>query len=399
MSKILILGDVHLGKGISLGRNTNGDLNSRIKDQLVLLNWVLDKAIELEITSIVITGDVYQDPKPHPTIINLFMEWLKRCEKNKVHIHIIMGNHDMLRSGNYTMSALDLVPIVEVEATFYKNISVQDIGGLKVLLIPYRDKRMYDAKTSDEAISKLENEIDLALGNNIPDVVIGHLTLEGSLHISDEISDSLNELYVPFKVFKKYKHVWMGHIHHPQVLNNENPHLAHIGSMDRSDFSKSELAIDKVCVVFDGNTYEYITLPTRPIRHIKVEVPTGKDSTEFVINSICLMSKQEIFDSAIVRLEIQLNGSDVENVQREKIEQYLYEHLKIYHISDFTETRLISAIQLDPDEMFDNTISVSQAINKWADSKKELFDSDEQKEKFKALANSIRQQYEEKVGK
>ena len=74
MSNIIILGDPHLGKGVSLGKVGLGSaLNSRIVDQSYLLDWTLDQCLEYNASYIIITGDIFEDPKPHPSLITLFL--------------------------------------------------------------------------------------------------------------------------------------------------------------------------------------------------------------------------------------------------------------------------------------------------------------------------------------
>ncbi len=47
MSTAIILGDPHVGKGTNIGKSGIGSsLNSRIVDQLNLLDWTLDRALE-----------------------------------------------------------------------------------------------------------------------------------------------------------------------------------------------------------------------------------------------------------------------------------------------------------------------------------------------------------------
>ena len=400
--KCLILGDVHLGKGSAIGRSAElGQLNSRIQDQVDLLDWAYDQCIKTKTKLISITGDVYQDFRPHPAVIGIFMRWLKKCERSGIEVHIVMGNHDILRSGQYVVSALDLVSELEMDcATVHKNFNRLELEDFTIVFVPFRDKRMYDSKTKDEAIAALTAELAKAIEepSSKIKVAIGHLAFEGSIPIGDEISDTLNELYVPPEMFEWFDFVWMGHIHHPQVIQHHNPYAAHIGSLDRSDFSKSEVDNDKIAILLDSESKDKffeISLPTRSLRPVKIDVPIGKDSTEFVINELCLMSKRLPFKGSIARIEIQLNGDELENVDREKIESYLKNNLEVHHICGLTETRCISVIQIDPEDAFDNTMEISQSINKWADTR-QIFDSDTDREEFKAAAHEIRAEYEDK---
>jgi exonuclease SbcD len=400
--KCLIIGDLHLGRGISIGKPAEqSKLNSRIQDQIDLLNWVHNQCVQDKIKHIVITGDVYQDYRPHPAVIGIFMKWLKVCERSDINVHIIMGNHDILRSGQYIVSALDLVSELELKsAKVYKEVTRFELDNFTLVFIPFRDKRMYDVKCKDAAIKKLASEISKVtkVKSNKPKVAIGHLALEGSLSIGDEISDHLNELYVSPEMFEWFDYVWMGHIHHPQVIQHHNPYAAHIGSLDRSDFSKTEIEYNKIAIVLDTdeeNNFKEIELPTRSLLYLKIDVPPGKNSTEFVINELCLLNKKTTIKDSIVKLEIRLNGQELENVDREKIDSYLKNNLEVHHICNFSESRTISIIQIDPEDQFDNTMQIGDTINKWAETR-DHFENDQERDEFKAAAHDIRKIYEEK---
>jgi exonuclease SbcD len=400
--KCLILGDLHLGKSISIGKSAElGQLNSRIQDQVDLLDWAFEQCKTDDIKVIAVTGDVYQDFRPHPAVIGIFMRWLKKCERAGIQVHVVMGNHDILRSGQYVVSALDLVSELEMEgATVHKNFGRLELDDFTIVFIPFRDKRMYDVKTKDEAVLAISNELAKVISepSDKIKVAIGHLAFDGSIPVGDEVSDNMNELFISPEMLSWFDFAWMGHIHHPQVIQHHNPYAAHVGSLDRSDFSRSEVENDKIAIVLDSkhpDKFLELALSTRPLRPVTIEVPVGKDSTEFVINELCLLSKKLIFKDSITRLDIQLNSAELENVDREKVESYLKNNLEVFHICGFSETRYMSLIQIDPEDAFDNTMEISQTINKWADTR-QLFDNDLEREEFKAAAHEIRKEYEEK---
>jgi len=400
--KCLTLGDIHLGKGNSIGKSAElGQLNSRVQDQMDLLDWAYDKCVQTNTKLIAITGDVYQDFRPHPAIIGIFMRWLKKCERVGITVHVAMGNHDIMRSGQYVVSALDLVSELEMDcANVHKFFDRVETDDFTFVFVPFRDKRMYDVKTKEEAMVALQAELAKAIAepSSKIKVAIGHLAFEGSIAVGDEISDTMNEMFVPPEMFEWFDFVWMGHIHHPQVIQHHKPYAAHIGSLDRSDFSRSEVENDKIAILLDSehkDKFTELALPTRPLRPVKIDVPIGKDSTEFVINELCLLSKKLEFKGAIVRIEIQLNGAELENVDRDKVESYIINNLEAYHICGFSEIRSVSVIQIDPEDVFDNTMEISQSINKWADTR-DVFDNDSEREEFKAAAHEIRMEYEGK---
>jgi DNA repair exonuclease SbcCD nuclease subunit len=400
--KVILVGDVHLGRGSSIGKSSDsGILNSRIQDQLDLLDWIYNQCILHSVKTIILTGDIYQDFRPHPALIGFFFRWLKKCEHDGITVHIVLGNHDIIRSGQYVVSAIDLVSDVEMTyANVYKSISRLELDDFTIVFMPFRDKRMYEVKTTEEALNLLSNELQTVIQepSSKIKVAIGHLAIEGSIPIGDEISDSLNELFIPPEMLEWFDYVWMGHIHNPHVIQHKNPYAAHIGSLDRSDFSKLEVSVDKIAILLDSdnpNKFTELVLPTRPLRNINIDVPIDKDPTEFVINELCLLSKKLCFSRAIVRLEIQL-GAEADSVDREKIDSYLKNNLEVFHICGFSETHSIAQIQINPEDEFDNTMEIAQTINKWADTRQNIFDNDEDRELFKRFAHEVRQEYESK---
>lgn len=68
----------------------------------------------------------------------------------------------------------------------------------------------------------------------------------------------------------------------------------------------------------------------------------------------------------------------------------------MHHICGFTEMRCVSAIQIDPEDVFDNTMEIDQSINKWADTRKNIFENESEREEFKKAAHEVRLEYEDK---
>jgi DNA repair exonuclease SbcCD nuclease subunit len=398
--KHIILGDIHLGKGTGIGKPATGKgLNSRTQDKMDLLEGVMRMAAT-NCAHIIITGDIYDEPRPHPELINEFMGWLIGCETMGIKVHIIAGNHDIIRTGSYITSAVDLVNTCNMKAEFYKDVTIHhDFAFTRFIFVPYRDKRMYDVETSEEALKCLLQEIQDAVDQDQSDdefdrtILVGHLSLKGALNITDEITDSLNEIFVPPEALKDWDQVIMGHIHHPQKVKD----TYHVGSMDRSDFSVHETDIDKRVLLVDEGKITSIPLPTRNLRQIDVDIPLGKDSTDFAINSICLYDKALPVKDAVVKLEITLGGEQVPNVDRPKVEDYIYTNLGAQHICAFSESRNISSIDIDQDKLLDNSMDVLETVDQFAETQD--FDDDDHKVRFKNAARECYDEYQDKQAK
>lgn len=392
MTNAIILGDVHLGKGTNIGKGGVGStLNSRIVDQLNLLDWTLDRAVENHADHIIITGDVFEEPRPHPGLITLFIAWLKKCQVYHVNVHIIVGNHDILRNGLVSTSPLDIVSEVELEGiSVYKDINTIILGTTAFTLVPFRDRKSFSVNSNAEAISLVRNSLVYELAS-IPTtyrkVLIGHLAIEGSIPIGDEIDDLTNELFCPLDMFQGYDYVWMGHVHKPQVMKKKDPFIAHIGSMDISNFGETDHA--KHIVIFnceETDTWSKEFLPTRPLQKIAISVPKDiEDTTAYVLDEI---KKAGVQDKAIVKVEVSLTSPELKSINKSTIEKYLTGH-GAFNVNAIYESKKVNLIKKDNTNNIDSKMDVVAAIKTYA----KTYVDDDLRSSFIELAMDIHNIY------
>jgi exonuclease SbcD len=385
MSVTVILGDAHIGGSISMGKTALGsNLNSRIIDQIYLLDWTLQQCIDNNATTLIMTGDVFDDPKPHPAIISQLIMFLKRCEDNNISVHIPVGNHDILRSGQYNTSALDIVNQVDMNNIHvYNEITTLHSNNVSFTLVPFKDRKALNVDSNKQAIEILKEKIQYNLfeiPSTFKKVLIGHLAIEGAIPVGNEIDDMTNELHCPFDLFEGYDYVWMGHVHKPQVMCRK-PYIAHIGSMDISDFSETDHK--KHIVIFDSDLempFRHVILPTRQLSKITISVPEDtKDTTEFVLKSI----KELKLQNALVKVDINLESPNLISVKKNLIEDALYK-AGAFNITRFSETKKIINIKQKTSSI-DSSINTGAAIKLYA----EQFVDEKCKSDFIDLANDI----------
>ncbi len=371
MSAILILGDPHIGGSLSLGKvGIGSSLNSRVVDQIKILDWVLDQAQLHQVESIIITGDVFDDVRPQYNLIILFIEWLQRCEEHNIAVHIILGNHDLLRSGSIYSSSLDILSSCEFNKVFFhKKISTLHLNDMGITLMPFRDRRSFNTDSNTEALNILRDAVPYELAGIdllAKKVIVGHLAIEGSIPLGFELGELSNELFCPVDMFKGYDYVFMGHIHKHQVLSQDNPYVAHTGSMDTSNFGETDQ--DKFITILDTdskNFFRHIKIPTRPIKQIDINIPKNcMNVMQFIENSLI---EENDLDEAIVRINITLFGSQSAIINRSIIEDILYKR-GVFHIARIAEERKVSNIQTSVSSTIDNTINEFTAIEMFAKS-------------------------------
>ena len=403
MSKAIILGDPHIGKNLSQGKVGIGStINSRIDDQIKLLDYVLDKAIEHHADDIIVTGDIWEDPRPHSELITMFLAWLKKCQAYGVHVHIIRGNHDILRSGFVYSSPLDIISEVELEnVSIYKDVDTIIIGMSAFTFVPFRDRKSFSVNSNAEALNLLNDSLTYELAA-IPvtyrRILVGHLAIQGSIPVGDEIDDLTNELFCPVDMFKDYDYVWMGHVHKPQVMNKIKPFVAHIGSMDISNFGETDH--HKHIVIVDCNArgkqpvFEQEWLPTRPLKKISITIPKDTaDPTKYALDIIKGYKKsKDSLDKAIIKIDITLEVPDLKSVNKSVIEKYLMEH-GAFNVTGISESKKVALVKKDVNNTIDTKMDVASAIKTYSDA----YVAKDKREAFIELSMEIFNLYKEEA--
>lgn len=387
---VLIVGDLHLGKGCSLGKPGIGNyLNSRIIDQVKLLDWVVDKAIENSCTAIIFTGDICEHAKPDYVLIEIFIQVLKRCKAHSIGVHIIAGNHDLQRTGTKWFSYLDLISSIEMDnVCVYKNISTLEIDDTIFTLLPFRDIRSLSSSSHEEALEIIKNWLTYESVSISPDktkVLVGHLAIEGSIYIGDEIDNPSVEIMCPIDMFHEYDFTFMGHIHKPQELSDD-PYVSHVGSLDISDFGETDHT--KIIILFDNSTPEKfveIPVPSRPLRHIVSNIPSDQDATAYTLKQIKAIHNTKSLNGAIVKIDIKILDDATEGSDRDYLEQQAYD-LGAFHVI-LKETRSLNKESILDQQIQSNEISPKKAVDIYANSKEFL--NDQEKEMFISFSKEI----------
>lgn len=394
MSSFIVIPDPHLGKTGQLGKAVIGtNINSRILDQMHLLDWCLEQAISKNVTDIILAGDIFDDPKPSTSIITIFMSWLKRCQLHNMKIHIVVGNHDIVRSGTSYGSPLDVIEEADLENVYvYKTINTSIFDGFAITLIPFRDRKSFLVDSNEAAVDQLKQQLIYEIAG-IPStykkIAIGHLSLLGSIYVGDEVDDLSNELMCPLDLFEGYDYVWMGHVHKPQIMN-EVPHIAHIGSLDISDFGETDHK--KNIVIYDhgtSNKFEYQTIPTRKLNKITIDVPNDiEDIDSFVISEI--ENKKIELKKSIIKLEINLENKD-KSINKNTLTKFLNKN-GVFNISGIIESKKSISLKKENNKI-NNKMDVLSAIKQYAES----YIKDSDKSKYIKTAIDIYNQFQEEA--
>lgn len=363
--KIMLVPDIHLGVK-SHGKDFPNKLNSRIKDRIDLMEFVYDKCIENKINRMILLGDIFEKEEPEPILLSIFFEWLSKCTDH-MFVDIVMGNHDYKRVGNNIITILDCVPAARIKnCKIYKTIETNKFDELSITYVPFIDRRQSGFDKNEDAIKDILSKIDLSISNNQSEknICVGHMAIEKSIYVGDEIDDEFNELFLPTTGFSKFNYCWMGHIHKPQILHTK-PYVAHLGSLDKRNYDEG----DKFICIYDSDTNRFkdIKLPCRQLVDISIIIPTDvKDTTEYIKQELKKIETEKNIDDAILRIKVEITAADASSIDKKEIDKFFVK-MNIQHVSEFVEKKKTEAISLNMANI-DETMDPYKAVDLFLES-------------------------------
>jgi DNA repair exonuclease SbcCD nuclease subunit len=192
MSKIAILGDIHLG-----ARNDSPHV---MKYQLdILRNRFIPFLTKHKITEVICLGDLFDRRQytNHRTLDRWMDEFFNPLQWAKIKFHLILGNHDLSLRNSLKVNSPSLF------LSHYENIIIHDtpidveIGGNDFLILPWICAENYDISMDTIANSKSS-------------VAFGHLELSGfEMNRGQVAVEGMSA-----EIFSRFEYVFSGHYHH-----------------------------------------------------------------------------------------------------------------------------------------------------------------------------------------
>ena len=195
-------------------------------------------------------GDLYDNRNAIPIIASYKAEKILVDISKILPVHLIVGNHDLWNKGTNDVNSVRLFNYVD-NITVYTETTSLEIGGQKLVLMPWVEKRL-------DMVKQLESSSG--------DYLFCHSDLNGCrMHLNSVAHRNPDKINVD--EFKKFKHVFSGHIH----IRQTNRNFTFIGSpyqLDRNDMDDQKgitiLDLDTDKIGFVPNTYSPV------FRHISV---------------------------------------------------------------------------------------------------------------------------------
>lgn len=219
--KLLHLSDLHLGKRVNEF--------SMLEDQKYILNQILQIAINEQVNTVLIAGDVYDKSVPSAQAVTLFDDFLTRLEALECTVLLIAGNHDSperLAFGAHLLqkSRVYLSPVFDGRLTC---CTLNDeYGSLDVWLMPFLKPSVVRPFYPEDTMESYQDAVAVVLRSNPPhqgrrSILVAHQFVTGAkTGGSEELSVGGAE-NIDAALFAAYDYVALGHIHSPQRVGRE----------------------------------------------------------------------------------------------------------------------------------------------------------------------------------
>lgn len=150
-------------------------------------------------------GDVFDNRQSiNLAAQNLAIKIFEELSKIFPEIHIIVGNHDIMRKNSNEITSVDCLKYIP-NVTVHKNPKILEYGDAKCLLMPWRRDREHEKET----LAEITEDIDYMFCHTETQ---GVQTSPSTKHLHEGGND--------VSVFSRFKRVYSGHIHYRQEKKN-----------------------------------------------------------------------------------------------------------------------------------------------------------------------------------
>jgi DNA repair exonuclease SbcCD nuclease subunit len=281
MSKILIIGDTHLGLGYPNSVDKWFKVHKEYFEDF-LLPLVQKELNEDDI--IIHCGDLFDNRSVVPiNILNYAQDLLEKLSKI-CPMHILIGNHDLYTKATNEVNTVKLYKYIP-NITVYEEPTKIEFCGKSILMLPWVEKK----KDQVDVLSKFTG----------CDYLFCHSDLNGAkMHLTSVAHKNGDKIDV--EEFSGYKNVYSGHIHILQVSKN----FTFVGNnfeMDRNDINNQkgifilDTFIDEERFIPNNISPKYKKIYIRTQEDIEcLESVSTKDYIDLFISNSLLINNRKL---------------------------------------------------------------------------------------------------------
>ncbi len=323
--KIIHFADAHLGVETYGKLNPQTGLNTRVEDFLHALDEIVHYAIEFKCDAVLFAGDAYKTREPNPTLQREFAKRMKRLSDCGIIVMMIPGNHDtpVALGRSHSLGVFSVLGGQNIKVC-YEGYYVIDTksGPLQIVSLPWPTRSNLLARNECDGLSLIQintlmqERIRTLLEESFakcepryPTIVLGHVTIAGSIYGSERIAFIGHELVLPLDIFRQFNvdYVALGHIHKQQMLCLDPP-VVYSGSIERVDFGEVHDEKGFMEVILAPGTKPVVTfIPVHSRPMVDVEVTCNHDNLVDVFQKAV---SQTAVKDAIVRVILHVHSEE-----------------------------------------------------------------------------------------
>lgn len=338
MSKIFLVGDIHLGLGYP------NSVDKWFKIHQEYFSEFLLPLIKKELTSddiIVLLGDLFDNRSVIPINILNYTQSLLEEMSQVCPVHVIVGNHDLYTKSTNDVNTVKLykyIPNIYV----YEEPTEIEFNGKSILMMPWVERR--------------KDQIQILKKYSGKDYLFCHSDLNGAkMHLTSVAHKNNDKIDV--EEFSGYKKVFSGHIHVHQ-RNKNFTFVGNIFEMDRND-RDNQKGIFIIDTITDS---EYFVENNISPRYKKVYVRneedilsldnvSTKDFIDLIISNSLLINNRKLRRKLEIMLETG-NFASVEYLDDILIEKRIDEKTIVDEVTqEELERGVVPSIQLEYTEV------------------------------------------------
>ena len=280
--------------------------NGRNAEREKVFDFIVEKLKECE--KIVFLGDILHNRTSPPQVVKELIKFIERFAEQE--LFIIRGNHDVLSDGR---TSFDFLSEITNKKWHIITSQAESFGNLSFL--PFISNAELEVKDIKDAVVKILKMLKPG------DILFHHYSVSGMWTNSGFAVNDFKEVILPRdKLEKKYRLIFSGHVHNPQVIGR----TIVAGSVFTDTVDETEKFIWKINET--DFTYEKIALPVRPIH--KIENPESAELEKLPKNSIVkTVLTKKYSDEEIKELKKKLSKFDAYIL----LEQIPHERKKLHY--------------------------------------------------------------------
>ena len=293
--------DTHLGYADYSKIDSGSGVNRREQDFYDAWWRVINAIVAEKPDFVVHAGDLFQSPRPNNRAIAVALAGLSRLAEADIPFFVVAGNHSMprIRALGNIFEAITVLPNVQAcyQGRYEKFILRHPASGKSCAIhgLPHC------SLTTELEKAYAEMQVD---ANTDWNLLVTHGGWRAAS--SDGLDTRMGEFNEQFledpeaRLGIKFDYIALGHYHRHLAMND---HTFYSGSTERTSFNEAGYASGYIRGDLANRTWEYVTIPSRPMRRLPMLDCAGKSPVE-IMRELEERAHSEIRD-ALVSLELQ----------------------------------------------------------------------------------------------